>query len=365
MRALTRAARPLLLAVLVGPACSRSDPSATATATATTTATALEAAVDAAIAGQRGLHGIVALGRSGDVVVLRALGDERSAGPDTRFAIGSVTKPLTAACVLALVDRGALALGASARAYVPELPAGISIEHLLAHTSGLASYTDAPDLRRARGARHDAAEILARILAAKPGFAPGSRFSYSNSNYFALGLVVEKVTGRPYQDALRTLVLAPAGMTRTTLSAAPDGDEARGHTPLDGGARAPAPAVDPSFSYAALGLRSTARDLFAFDRALGGDLLATSTRARMAAPGPGGYGLGWDVRREAGHDVLSHEGGIDGFSAYFARLPDLGLAVAVLLSTDAFEAGQPSAPAIGEGLVKRLTTLSGVNGDKR
>ncbi len=316
----------------------------------------LEDAVGEVVAGPaaRDVHGVVAIARDGLLAFSRAYGDELRAGPDTRFAVASITKPLTAACVLALVDRGDLALDASARTFLKELPAGITIEHLLAHTSGLASYTDEPDLRRTRGARHESAEILAHIARAKPAFAPGSRFSYSNSNYFLLGLVIEKVTGRPYEEALRAVVLGPAGMTRTTLIGPRDDDEARGHTPTPDGHRALAAPVDPSFSFAAAGLRSTARDLFAFDRALDGTLLRGATRARMLTPGAGGYALGWDVRSEAGRAVFSHEGGIDGYSAYFARVPERKLAVAVLLATDAFEPGQPGAPSIGEALVKRL-----------
>jgi CubicO group peptidase (beta-lactamase class C family) len=368
MRALTGARglgffglRIVVLVALVAPACSRAPATATTDARADTAAAAseglaaLEGAVGAILAGDaaRGVHGVVAIARGGELAFARGYG-EGPHGPDTRFAIASITKPLTAACVLALVDRGVLTLGTPARTYVKELPAGVTVEHLLAHTSGLASYTDEPDLLAARASAHAPSEILARIARAKTTFAPGTRFSYSNSNYFVLGLVIEKATGRPYEDVLRELVLAPAGMTRTTLIGPRDDDEARGTTPSADGGRALAPPVDPTFSYAAAGLRSTARDLFAFDRALGGTLLTEATRARMLTPGPSGYALGWDVRNEANHAVFSHEGGIDGFSAYFARVPDLRLAVAVLLATDAFMAGQKGAPAIGEALVKRL-----------
>jgi CubicO group peptidase (beta-lactamase class C family) len=319
-------------------------------------ATDLGARIDAFVAGfgavwgaAHAAHGIIAVARGGDVVFSRAYG--MAASLDTRFAIGSVTKPLTAACVLRLADQGKLSLDDRVRKWLPELSMAdadrLTLRHLVTHTSGIKSYTDDPVLMRDRTKPRTPNDVVARLRASPLAFPPGAQFAYSNSNYYLLGLVVERATGEPYEAALGHQVLSPAQMTRTTMTG-PREDDADGFT-VDADERlVPVKAPHPGLTFAASGLRSTARDLLQLDRALAGDLLSDRARNEMETPHKGSYGCGWECWREAGVEITSHEGAIDGFSAFFARAPEPHVAVVVLLATDAFSGDRLTAATIGE-----------------
>jgi CubicO group peptidase (beta-lactamase class C family) len=296
-------------------------------------------------------HGLVAVARDGGVVFVHAYG--MFADLDTRFAIGSITKTITAAAVLRLVDAKKIALADPLAKLVPDLGAPwagrVTIEQLLSHTSGIPSYTDDEDLMQARGTPRAPLEVARRIANKPLTSAPGARFSYSSSNYYLLGLVLERATGKTYEAALEDLVLAPAGMTSTTMTAPADATDAAGRTLGDDDRLRPTMRPHWGLTYAASGLRSTARDLFAFDRALaGGALLSEAAGAQARTPRRGGYACGWECWREAGHALTSHEGAVDGFSAFFGRAEEARVAVVVLLATDAFAGDRVDAGAIGE-----------------
>jgi CubicO group peptidase (beta-lactamase class C family) len=297
-------------------------------------------------------HGLVAVAKGGEIVFSHAYG--MSAGLDTRFAIGSVTKTLTAALFMRLVDEKKMTLDDRAKRWLPELAMPdaerLTLRQLATHTSGLASYTDDADLMHDRTAARTHEEVLARVRAKALLFAPGARFAYSNSNYYLLGLALERAAGEPYEAALGRRLLAPAGMTRTTLTG-PREDEADGRT-IDADERlVPIAPPHPGLTFAASGLRSTARDLLRFDRALASGLLSDGARLEMETPHKGAYGCGWECWRDAGVEVTSHEGAVDGFSAFFARAADAKVAVVVLLATDAFAGDRLTAATIGEPIL--------------
>ena len=175
-------------------------------------------------------------------------------------------------------------------------------------------------------------------------FEPGARWDYSNTNYALLGLIVERVTGMSYADALRRWILEPLGLRDTYF----DDEEAvvprraSGYIRGESGTWYRAPFVDPSMIYAAGNLRSTVRDLHAWDRALadGKVFRDTSLARRMFSAQVetgiplGGYGYGVFVGRQAlgGRDVrvIQHGGTIPGFVAGFWRMPDEQRVVIVL-----------------------------------
>jgi len=139
------------------------------------------------------------------------------------FAIGSVSKQLTAYATLRLVEAGKLALDDSITKYLPESrPAwnGITIRHLLTHTSGIRDYGGDdpvyPQLSFDRRAEYTA-DSLVRFFASAPlNFRPGSEFAYSNTGYYMLSIVLERVAGMPFFDVMRTLVYEPLGMRLAT-----------------------------------------------------------------------------------------------------------------------------------------------------
>ncbi len=226
------------------------------------------------------------------------------------FPVGSTTKSYTAVLVMHLVAQGKIALDAPVSRYLPGLlPDGnlITIRELLSHTSGLYDFADdpgflAPYLHGNLGFAWTP-ERLVGFAAAKPLlFTPGSRFSYSNTNYIVLGLLAERVGGEPYQTLLHDDIAAPLKLGHTSLPASnqplPD---VHGYVGLDaqGKIASAAPidsaALSPSFGWSAAGIRATAADLAGFYRGLlSGKLVpAAQVDAMENTDATGGqYGLG-------------------------------------------------------------------------
>ena len=225
---------------------------------------------------------------------------------DQRFRIGSVTKTFTATIVFQLVQEGKLRLDSTLEEHLPGVvPRGgeITIRHLLGHRSGLANVTDYPEWRMANQAERSPSTSpinSLRFAASKPlAFRPGSQERYSNTNYIALGLVIEKVTGRSYAEELEERVLDPLGLSRTELPTTrrlPDLD--------DGG-------YNPNLPWAAGAIVSNAHDLSRFYSALlsGRILSAASPRTMKDTKTYGVFGTGLGIisidlacGRSFGHD---------------------------------------------------------------
>ena len=209
---------------------------------------------------------------------------------DQRFRIGSVTKTFTATIVFQLMQEGKLRLDSTLQEHLPGVvPRGgeITIRHLLGHRSGLANITDYPEwLNQAERSPSTSPINSLRFAASKPlAFRPGSRERYSNTNYIALGLVIEKVTGRSYAEELEQRVLDPLGLSRTELPTT------RRLSDLDDAG------YNPNLPWAAGAIVSNAHDLSRFYSALlsGRILSAASLRAMKdtdKTDGVFGTGLG-------------------------------------------------------------------------
>ena len=227
-----------------------------------------------------------------------------------RFRVGSITKTFTAALVLQLVQSGRVSLDATLHHYLPWAGGRvrhITIRELLDHRSGLQNYTDFPSwLTRADGSKTlRPRDILEFALSHPVLFAPGAAWRYSNTNYVALGLVIEAVTHRTYAQLLGSRILRPLHLDATEL--------ARTRTPRglhDSG-------TNPWLPWAAGSLVSTASDLARFYSALlGGKLLSRQALAEMEqAVVTGGPlrerdGLGIFSTRLACGTFWGHDGGI-------------------------------------------------------
>lgn len=301
--------------------------------------------------------GCLAVLRDGEIVFGKAYGKaDRGTGAvadrDTRFRIGSLTKQLTAAAVLTLAEQGKIALDDPIVKHLRESPAAwskITIHHLLTHTSGIPSYTSNAQFMKERDKPKKQAQLLAELYTRPLDFEPpGSRFVYSNSGYYLLGVLIEKVGGATYEAYLKEHVLGPAGMLRTSVEA-PSGEpnSAVGYTVDETDSVVPAHAADMSIPFAAGALRSTVNDLAAWDRALSGArVLGQASIQRMFTVEKGDYGYGFFRSRFAGHDVASHTGRIDVFTAYYARALDTRVSVIALSNNDMFEARQVASAAL-------------------
>jgi CubicO group peptidase (beta-lactamase class C family) len=284
------------------------------------------------------LGAVVGVERDGRVILERAYGfaDLARTRPLTagdELAIGSLTKQFTAAAVLQLVDDGKIALDAPISTYVPEVAAPVTIRQLLNHTSGLPDYATGANLGKSRD------ELLAIIGASTPAFPPGTRYAYSNTSYWLLARVTERVTGQPYADVLRARVLAPAGLTATHPCKAPahvDGSSLA----LEAKDPIAWPAFDIQFYDGAGELCSTVADLLRWNDALhGGKVVSPASLAFMTTPPviPGArtqYGAGLIAATLHGKRMYLHTGMVTGgFESELVELPDDHVSVAILSNT--------------------------------
>jgi len=285
------------------------------------------------------------------------LAARRPVTPATPFAIASVTKTFTAALVLRLVGEGRLGLDDPVERWLPELdlPSGITVRMLLDHTSGLGDPFLRTDVDRQLLADRSAVWTADRFLAAlpkKPRFAPGKGWAYSNANYVILGLLAERITGRPYGVLLQSSFFDPLGLASALVQPARPGAVPPAHgyridrgpsgirqTDLSDGTP-----TDPFTSVvtaaaAAGNVAISAPDLARWGAALyGGGLLRSDLLAAMiddavrTAPLrpriP--YGLGVQVIEIAGQPTYGHSGRLLGARSDLRYLVRSGIAIAVL-----------------------------------
>ena len=253
---------------------------------------------------------------------------------DTKFRLGSITKQFTATVIMQLVEQGKIKLDGKLSDYLPDYRKDtgqkVTIHHLLTHTSGIPSYTGLPrffeDVSRDP---YKVDEFVKKYASGDLQFEPGSKFAYNNSGYFLLGAIIEKVTGKPYEQVLKENIFDPVGMKNTGYdhhaTILPKRATGYDKTP-DGYVNAPY--LDMSIPYAAGSLYSTVEDLYLWDQALYTDkLLSAKSRELMYTPFLDKYAYGWGVADAAFKQndqpvpEIAHNGGINGFSTIIARFP--------------------------------------------
>ncbi|MBQ6430358.1 MAG: beta-lactamase family protein [Oscillospiraceae bacterium] len=288
---------------------------------------------------------------------------------DTIFQLASVSKTFTAAAVMLTVREGGLRLDDEITTYFPELTAyaGVTVRHLLNHTSGIPDYFDDADWfiniwkEEKRVPGND--EILRFLLEtkAKPYFAPGEGLHYSNTGYNLLALLVERRSGMPYEDFLQQKIFAPAGMTATRCchirrDGVPFENYAQATVFEDGKWVADVDSDEDGDVVAFDGLNgddyvfTNLFDMLRWDRALREGKVLTAEEQKLAYT-PGklnsgedavydaddglGYGLGWAVGsdEELGR-VVSHSGGMPGVATWFERFLDADRVLVILSNRD-------------------------------
>ncbi|PEI80320.1 serine hydrolase domain-containing protein [Bacillus toyonensis] len=256
---------------------------------------------------------------------------------DFRFRIGSVTKTFTATVVLQLAEENRLNLDDSIEKWLPGVIQGngyddkqITIRQLLNHTSGIAEYTrsksfDLMDTKKS----YRAEELVKMGISMPPDFAPGKSWSYSNTGYVLLGILIETVTGNSYAEEIENRIIEPLELSNTFLpgnsSVIPGTKHARGYIQLDG-ASEPKDVTyyNPSMGSSAGDMISTADDLNKFfSYLLGGKLLKEQQLKQMLTTVPTGeaalgrYGLGiYETKLPNGVSIWGHGGSIPGFVTF-------------------------------------------------
>lgn len=299
-----------------------------------------------------GFSGTILVARDGKPVVSKGYGMASIElavpnAPDNIFRLGSITKQFTSMSIMMLQERGKLKVSDPICDYVancPDIWKPITIRHLLTHTSGITNYTAFPDFAKTTILPTPNADMIARIEKEPLDFAPGEKFSYSNSGYYILGVIIEKVSGKPYDDFLQENIFAPIGMKNTGYD---DPlkiimNRAAGYQ-KQAGKILNASYMDMSVPYAAGSLYSTTGDLLKWDQALYTEkLVSRKSLDEIFTPwkGEAGYGYGWGIAKKFGRREISHGGGIYGFSTYIARYPDDRVTVIVLSNIQSAPSGQ-------------------------
>lgn len=336
----------------------------------------LEAAVDRIAAehltkpGAVGLS--VAIARKGEVVLAKGYGRadlefDAPANAETCFRIGSVTKQFTAALVMKLVERKTLALDDDLSKWVPEFPLQgkhVTLRQLLQHTSGIPSYTDIGAAWEAKWPLELTHEELLALVKDKPfDFEPGTQWAYDNTGYYLLGMVLEKASGKKYEDLLRDEITTPLGLTRTRRDSNVDliRNRAQGYAWQGRGAQGELVNDQPYGTNqpgAAGFLLSTARDLVTWSMALSsGKVVSKESFTLMTTPAvlpdgkDTGYGFGLMLDEFEGRKRIGHGGGIFGFNSFLGWFPDEDVYVAVISNGEALSSNQVFAdlawPALG------------------
>lgn len=275
--------------------------------------------------------------------------------PDTIFMIGSISKPMLSVGINLLAERGKLGLDDPVSKHIPGTPAswqGITLRHLLNHTSGIRRESPAFDGDKAR----PDIELISATFASPLDFPTGSKSQYCNVCYFTLAEVITRVSGESWRTFMAREVFAPAGMsaTRTTSNVDLIPQRASSYEFKDGRMlNVPEwAAVRPSGAFV-----SSLNDMAKWEAALfANKILKAETLAAMAQPGllsdgkvaqfgaPGaGYGLGWATSQFQGQRRVAHGGSLAGFRSIHARYPESGLAIILLTNgagarTDRIEA---------------------------
>jgi D-alanyl-D-alanine carboxypeptidase len=272
-----------------------------------------------------------------------------AARADMRFSIGSISKQFAAAAILLLQQEGRLSLDDRVARFIPDVTrAGeVTIRQLLSHTSGFQDYWPQDYVPLFMLDSISAAGILDRWARKPLDFDPGTRWQYSNTNYVIAGLIVEKVTGMPFFEFLRSRILGPLGMqsvVNVDRGRLPQSDPT-GYTRYGLGPVRPAPKEGNGWLFAAGELAMTPADLAKWDIAMINQSFLSPTAYRametevLLSNGTGtGYGLGVDVGMNGTHRLVSHGGEVSGFTASNMVFPDDRAAVIVLTNQDAVSA---------------------------
>ncbi|MQA85979.1 MAG: serine hydrolase [Streptosporangiales bacterium] len=298
---------------------------------------------------------------------------------DGYFRIGSTTKTFVATVMLQLVGEGKLSLEDTVDRWLPGVVEGngndgrkITVRHLLQHTSGLDDgleeqkklFTSPETWRRERMRTWRPEEVVELATRHEPEFAPGTRWSYSNTNYILAGMIIGKVTGYTWQQEVRRRILTPLGLRHTIApSTSPDlpDPHAQAYQRFPShGSWVDVTAFNPSRPGAAGAMISTTGDLNRFFRALvGGALLAPAHLAEMQKTVPAeqlgtgvGYGLGLMFQPLRCGGYWGHGGSVHGYVTRAGVTPDGRRGVAVSATSNS-----PADPEAGRGASRALDTL--------
>ena len=292
----------------------------------------------------------VLVAKAGQVIYKKAFGSAHlelnvPLSADMVFRLASVTKQFTAVAVLQLVEQAKIGLKDSLQKYIPDFPhkgSAITIENLLTHTSGIRDYMQIDFSNNTNMERWDfePKELIDSFKHYPLQFQPGTKFSYSNSGYYLLGYIIEKVSGKTYQKYVHDHILSPLNLSHSYFEI--DGviipNRVNGYR-KNGPQYTNADYWSPAISYAAGGLLSNTQDLFDwFQALLSNKLLKKETLEKAFTPfklANGSllsYGYGWYVYPSGNAKSIEHAGIMNGFTSNQIYYPDKDVFIALLFN---------------------------------
>jgi len=311
-----------------------------------------------------GFSGALFVAKDGKVILNKGYGlairSENVANTsETVFSTGSITKQFTAAGIMKLEMMGKLKTDDPITIYfddVPEDKKGITLHHLLTHTSGVIDTTGPDFVVASRD------ETMKKILDAPLRFKPGERFAYSNAGYSMLAAVIEKVSGQSYEEFMNKNIFTPAGMKYTGYRMPEWGKKVVAHWYVgDKDNRTPLEKPYPYWHYLGNGgILSTTEDMYKWHKALLGDkVLSSEVKKKMFTPFLNDYGYGWDVLEREMGTLIQHDGGsMLGCSTEMRRYIDAGV-VTMLFCNQSF--GQQTLMEVVRDKIETLVFGGDVN----
>jgi len=289
------------------------------------------------------------------------------------FRIGSITKQFTAIAILQLMEQGKLNLQDVITKFIPNYPLQgetITIEHLLTHTSGIRDFTSIKDTVQRSKRDFTPTELINFFQNQPMRFAPGTRYEYSNSNYTLLGYIIEKITGKTYQQYLEANFFQPLGMTSsfygndTMIIKNRATGYTKGEKQIENST-----AISMTQPFAAGSILSTVEDLFKWQQAVQlyklvkkETLEKAFTRYTLANGKETSYGYGWRFGFIQQSPSIGHGGLISGFKTMALYLPKEDVYVVVLSNCDCSSpenvTAKLAAVAIGKPYTDKEITLT-------
>lgn len=284
--------------------------------------------------------GTVLVAQKGKIIYEKAFGmaDREFNVPntiETKFEIGSITKQFNACCILQLADEGKLSLDDNLSKYFPDFPKGdsITIHMLLTHTSGIKNYTELQEFWKIASFPVEKDTMVALIKKQPFNFSPGTKWSYSNSGYFLLGYIIEKVSGKSYSNYVLKNVIEKASLKNTCVNRWDSiiTNRARGYEKARGKEWKNTSYISMEGPYSAGAIISTVEDLYQWNTALFSNKIIPQTMlAKMITPHKQHYGYGIGIDTFNNHLLISHNGGINGFQSFLGYFPTDDVIVAGL-----------------------------------
>jgi CubicO group peptidase (beta-lactamase class C family) len=285
-------------------------------------------------------NGSVLVSKNGKIVYEKAYGyqdveQQILNTSNTIYQIGSTTKEFTAAVILKLAEQHQLSLEDKLSKYFPDYKRGneITIKHLLTHTSGIYEILRDHTAVMESTAPRSKEKMLSFFIDKPLDFDPGTQYSYSNSGYILLGLIIEKVTGQPYQVVVKDLILEPLKMKHTGFDFAglKSPDKAMGYTKYTQKIHDASIPWDSTATFSAGSLYSTVKDLYLWHQGLlNYKVYNRSSLEAATTPFLEGYGLGCWIDTLYKKKIVSHGGNILGFTGYFGRIQEDNVCVILL-----------------------------------